>query len=449
MKKITEEQATEAPQKAATITKEAVHPSTKAVFDVGMTVKVPTSLETCSVLVKNLPPTATRAKMITFFTQAGFHPAKFTVSPPLASPDDHSHLETVVEFEDPEDGKKAVSELNGVEFGSEKIKLAIASRRGSTGEPHDQNSHILAVTWPAPSKTFLASYPSPEEAYSRQTELEGKIFGGRKIKTNPAQKHPKLPNNRWKETTISVSGFGPGTQGKSIQEFCGTAFIKVTQAGTYNYNLSDAVRSLHNTVVKECPGNYEAVTWEPDLIANEHGLVMVKIHFPHWNHAKAVHDFLDQKPLPLCPQAKYQVSLPDPPQYVVYVPYPRYKAQEELFRSLVPPQDDQTASVCVRIYAPGPDRPARVKISGWDREAMEKLKARIEQLVEGEKLPQWDQVFSRAQGETFLKKVNDKSGAYIRVDKRQNVLTAFGEQAAVEQARGMIQEEMDRLASLR
>ena len=80
---------------------------------------------------------------------------------------------------------------------------------------------------------------------------------------------------------------------------------------------------------------------------------------------------------------------------------------------------------------------------------MEKLKARIEQLVEGEKLPQWDQEFSRAQGETFLKKVNDKSGAYIRLDKRQNVLTAFGEQAAVEQARGMIQEEMDRLASLR
>jgi len=69
-------------------------------------------------------------------------------------------------------------------------------------------------------------------------------------------------------------------------------------------------------------------------------------------------------------------------------------------------------------------------------------------LTAGEKLSQWDRAFSSAKGERFLAKVNSESGAYIRVYKHQCTLKAFGEPAAIEQAKAMIQEEVDRLASL-
>jgi hypothetical protein len=72
---------------------------------------------------------------------------------------------------------------------------------------------------------------------------------------------------------------------------------------------------------------------------------------------------------------------------------------------------------------------------------------RIEQLTAGEKLPQWDRVFYGPEGERFLEKVYEESRAYIRVDKRQSTLKVFGEPAAVEQAKTMVQEEVDRLAS--
>lgn len=449
LKQTAEEQAARAAQEAAATVEEIVLPSTKVTFSSGVTVKeVLTGHQTCRVLVKNLPLTATKAEVITFFTQPGFDPTKFSAYPPRPSQSDRSHLEAVVEFGDLEDGKKAVAGLDGVEFGSENVKLVITSKQGGMGKSEDRNSHILTVTWPAPSETAFASYSSSSEAHSKRAELEKRKLEGRKVKTNLAKKPTKLPDMYWNSATIAVSGFDPSTSMESIQEFCGTMTIRMAKGSPRNYNLNYSIASLQTLVTGSCPGNYDGVTWEPNLAVNEHGLVSVKIHFPTWDHAKAVRDFLDQRPLPLCSQAKCFASLPDPLRYVVCVPFPQYKAQEKLFQSLIPAQNDRTATTHLRIYATQSDRPARIELSGSDKKTIGKLKVRIEQLVAGEKLPQWDRVFYGPEGEAFLKKVHTESRAYVRADRRQGVLKAFGEPAAVEQAKGMIQGEVDRLASL-
>ena len=410
--------------------------------------KVLTGHETCRVLVKNLPLTATKAEVVTLFTQPGIDPTTFTVHPPHSSPSDRSHMETVVEFEDLETGKNAVEGLGEIEFESEKLRLVITSRQGGMGKSKDRNSHILTVTWPAPSDTAFASYSSMDEANSKRTELEKQTFKGRKIKTNLAKKPLKLPDRYWNSATISVNGLEPGLSMESIQEFCGTSSIRMATNNTRSYDVNDAIPSLEVLVINAHPEDYGLVTWEHNLVPDKHGLLSAKIRFPTWDHAKTVRDVLDQKLLPCCGQVKCFVSLTDPLHYAIHVPYPQYKAQEKLFRSLLPAQKDRSATAHLRILANQPDRPARIELSGSDKKTIGRLKVRIEQLIAGEKLPQWDRVFHRAEGETFLKKVSDESQAYVRADKRQRALKAFGEPAAIEQAKVMIQEEVDRLASL-
>ena len=110
-----------AAREAVTTVEEKVLPSTKVTFGAGATVyRVLTGCQGCRVSVKNLPLTATKAEIITLFTQPGFDPSKFTVLPLHPSPSDWSHLEATVEFEDPEDGRSAVAGLDEIEFGSER-----------------------------------------------------------------------------------------------------------------------------------------------------------------------------------------------------------------------------------------------------------------------------------------------------------------------------------------
>ena len=371
-----------AAQEAAATVEEKVLPSAKVIFGAGVSVKkVVTGHETCRVIVKNLPLNATKAEVVTLFAQRGFDSAKFTAYPPRASLSDRSHLEAAVEFGDLEDGKNAVAGLDGVGFRSERLKLVIASKQGGMGKSKDRGSHILTVTWPAPSGVVFAS-------------------------------------------------------------------IRTTTRNRCNYNLNYAIPSLQALVAEAFPRNLESLTWEPNLTPNEHGKISAKIHFPTWEQAKAVHDFLDRKPLPLCAQVKFFASLPDPLHYAVSVPYPQYKAQEKLFQSLTPAQNDRSATARLRILAAQSDRPTRIELSGSDKKTIGKLKVRIEQLIAGERLPQWDRVFYSAEGESFLKKVDKEFRTYIRIDRRQGTLKAFGEPAAVEQAKAMIQGEVDRLASL-
>ena len=450
MKNAAEEQAAKVAQEAAATIEEMVLPSTKVTFSAGVTVqRVLTGCETCRVLVKNLPLTATKAEVIALFTQPGFDPTKFTVYPPRPSPTDKSHLEAVVEFEHLEDGKNAVAGLDEIEFGSETVKLVlIPLKQGGMGKSKDLDAYILTVTWPAPSNTVFASYFSLEEARSKRAQLEKKTFNGKKIRANIAKKPQNLPDVYWNHATISVNGLDPGTPLTSIQEFCGTTSIRIPPRNTRSYNLDEAIPTLQSLVLRAHPQGYNSVTYEPNLVPNERGVVSAKIHFPTWEHAKAVRDFLDQKPLPFCAGMKYFTFLPDPLHYTMHVPRPQYKAQEKLFQSLIPTPTNGPATTRLRILTHQPGRPARIELSGSDKKTVGRLKVRIEQLTSGEKLPQWNRVFYGVEGERILTKVNNESRAYIRVDKRQSTLKAFGEPAAVERAKAMIQEEVDRLESL-
>jgi len=391
-----------------------VLPSTKVTFGAGVTVqRVLTGCETCEVLVLGLPLATTKAEVVTLFTQPGFDPTKFTVHPPHPSPTDQSHLEAVVEFEYLEDGKNAVAGLDEIEFGSERIKLVFISKQGDMGKFKDLDPCVLTVMWPAPS-------------------------------TGMPQNTPAFPDHFWNNVTV-YNGRDPGIP--LTPENWRTASVRMRTRG--HYDLDDAIPTLQSLVARAHPQDHHLVTYEPNLIPNERGVISADVRCSTWEHAKAVHDFLDQKPLPFCEEINYSTFLPYPLHYTMHVPYLQYKAQEKLFQSLIPTQSDRSATTRLHILANQPGRPARIELLGSDKKAVGRLKVRIENLTAGEKLPQWSQAFSGAQGERFLARVNSRSQAYIHIDKCQSTLKAFGEPAAVERAKAIIQGGVNRLASVR
>ena len=66
-----------------------------------------------------------------FTWQPEFDPAKFTILSLRLSLIDRSYPEATIEFKDPEDGKNAVTGLDGIEFESEKLKFVVASKQGA------------------------------------------------------------------------------------------------------------------------------------------------------------------------------------------------------------------------------------------------------------------------------------------------------------------------------
>jgi hypothetical protein len=231
-----------------------------------------------------------------------------------------------------EDGKNAVAGLDEIEFGLETLKLAeITSKQGGMGKSKDLNSIILTVTWPAPSGIAFASYSSMNEARSKRAQLENKIFNGRKVKTNIAKKPATLPEIHWNPATISISGLNPGTPLTSIQEFCGTTTVRMPAKNARSYDLNSVIPSLRSLVVQANPENHQSLTYEPNLVPNENGLVTVKIRFPTWGHAKVVRDFLDQKPVPQCTQTRFFASLLDPHSLYNKRPVPSIQGPGETF----------------------------------------------------------------------------------------------------------------------
>ena len=137
------------------------------------------------------------------------------------------------------------------------------------------------------------------------------------------------------------------------------------------------------------PESHHSLTWEPDLVSEKRNSVSDKIYFHIWEHAKAVRDFLDQRPLPFCPQAKCCTFLQDPLRYTVNVLHLQYRVQEKHFQPLTPAQNGRSATTRLRILTNRPRRPARTELSRSDKRTVKKLKVRIEHSTAGE--TQWQQ----------------------------------------------------------
>jgi len=123
--------------------------------------------------------------------------------------------------------KNTIVGLDDIEFESEKLELVVASKQGAMGGSKDRNSHVLTISWLAPSN----------------------------------------------------------------DDFSGTAHFRVSARNTRFYNLSEAI-SLQSQVLRAHPESYHPLTREPNLVPNKSN-VSVRIHFPIWEHVKAVRDSLD------------------------------------------------------------------------------------------------------------------------------------------------------------
>ncbi|KIJ15160.1 hypothetical protein PAXINDRAFT_77956 [Paxillus involutus ATCC 200175] len=89
----------------------------------------------------------------------------------------------------------------------------------------------------------------------------------------------------------------------------------------------------------------------------------------------------------------------------------------------------------------------RIRLSGSAKEAMGAMKVRVENLAKGEMVEGWHRSFCFSNN-PFLRRVFVETGAYVRADWKRQSLKVYGPPRAVDHARNVIKNELERLAPL-
>jgi hypothetical protein len=425
-----------------------VFSTTKVTFGAGAAVhKVVTGFESCTIVVKNLPMIANKTDVITLFTQPGFDPDKFKVLF-LRTTADGAHQDAIVAFDDMENATNALIGLQDIQFGDEELKLETMSKQGEMGA-WDRDPNLLVVTWPAPSKTVVANYPTMEVARSKVTELDKKLCSGHKVHVELNRKPQNLPEKFFNPASVRITGLPVEATMDVVQNFSGS--LEIRELKSRKYDLLESFNQLYDHVVAYLQDRKGMLSFKAFPTITETGMVSANIRFESWDKAKVVYTSLKDRPMNIFGGAKCYLSLRDPLHFLKYVPFQQYKAQEPIFRALEDKsQRDAKADVArVRVFANQNQtgRNVRIEVSGSDKKAVGSLKVRIEQLVAGEKVRSWDRFFGSKEGEAFLRSVFEATNAFVRRDGTLNCLRVFGEPRAIEEAKEMIEAEVKRLAS--
>jgi len=195
--------------------------NTKVVFCAGCEIKqVITALETCRVLITNLPARATRETLEDFIARAGFNREAFHVLI-LRMSVDRETQEASVMFKDPREPGVAIEVLAKEEYFDEvlKFELAPAVTRGRMDYwTYNRSSH-LEITFNAPSMKVQAIYPTVQDTIKKVNALDGGLCGGRVVRVTVARR-PE-PHESWTyiKNSIVISNLAAWTSDSDIHSF--------------------------------------------------------------------------------------------------------------------------------------------------------------------------------------------------------------------------------------
>ncbi|KAG9312712.1 hypothetical protein JVU11DRAFT_7139 [Chiua virens] len=171
------------------------------------------------------------------------------------------------------------------------------------------------------------------------------------------------------------------------------------------------------------------------------GPVSARGYFSSWDEAHMAYTRLSGQRY--CQQAIW-LRLPNPMHYTLVIPMEQYRAQTAQWDSLLESTKDQQACV---LHVRESGAVVRIQLSGSVKEATGAMKVRVENLARGEKVEGWHRSLGIS-GNPFVLRVYSETGAYLRADLQRQSLKIYGAPKAVDQAREMIKNELERLDSL-
>ena len=432
----------EAAQAAARTMDRLIFDNTKVVFGAGCEIKqVITALESCRVLISNLPARTTREALEDFLARAGFNRETFRILV-LRMTVDQGTQEASVIFDDARHAKTVVEVLDKKEYYDEvlKFELAPAVKDGQMDDYTYDRSSYLEVTFNAPSMQVQAIYPTVEDAIEKVKALNGGRCGGRTVCVTMARR-PE-PHHKWTyiRNSIIISNVAVGTSDSEILRFASPFSIKTFSHR--RFRVDAALRELEThmrTVGGLKPGDFDVVQnpWK--------GTIFVRGRFDIWEQADKVWQSLQETELEFLARDHARIFLAFPHQYSLHIPLKHYDAQKEIYDQLENQHGrDQTAHIVATRFR----FVCLIQVVGVDKKAVGALKLKVEKIAQGEVVGVWDRFFLNWQGNAFFGRLLRQFGAYVRPDWTKQVLRVYGSEAAVNHARREIEEQMRTLAAL-
>jgi len=432
----------EAEQAAAKTMDRLIFDNTKVVFGAGCEIKqVTTALESCRVLISNLPAGTTREALEDFLTHAGFNRETFYVLILRVSVG-RGTQEASVMFNDARHAKTVVEILDKNEYFDEvlKLELAPAVKHGQMDNWTYNRSSYLEITFNAPSMQVQAIYPTVQDAIEKARALNGGACGGRTVRVTPAK--PPQEHQTWTyiRNSIIISNVALNTPDSEIHRFANPFAIKAF--GHKRFRVDVALQRLEDhmrTVGDLIPGDFDAVE-DP-----RKGTIFVSGRFDTWEQADRVWQSLQETELEFLALDHAQIFLAFPHQYSLHVPLGHYDAQKEIYDRLESQHGrERTAHIVATRYR----TVCLIQVVGIDKKAVGALKLKVEKIAQGEVVPVWDRFFLNWQGEAFFGRLSRQFKACVRPDWTKQVLRVYGSETAVNHARREIREQMRTLTAL-
>jgi len=432
----------EAAQAAAKTMDRVIFDNTKVVFGAGCEIKqVVTALESCRVLISNLPAWTTKEALGGLFTLAGFSREAFYILVLRMSVDRETQEASVI-FNDARHARTVVDILDKKEYFDEvlKFELAPAVTAGQMDNWTYNRSSYLEITFSAPSKQVQAIYPTVEDAIKKAKALNGGECRGRSVRVTVARRPTNGETWTYIKNSIVISNVAPDTLDSDILRFANPFSVQSFCHRVFRVDI--ALRRLENHM--QTVGGLKPD--DLDVVQNRRkGTIHVRGRFDTWEQADKVWQSLQETDLEFLTWDHSRIFLAFPHQYSLYVPLEQYDAQKEIYDGLESQYNrDRTAHIVATRYRVV----CLIQVVGIDKKAVGALKLKVEKIARGEVVGVWDRYFLNWQGQVFFGRLSRQFGACVRPDKTKQVLRIYGSETAINHARREIKEQMRTLAAL-
>ncbi|KAK0239865.1 hypothetical protein EDD85DRAFT_823594 [Armillaria nabsnona] len=403
-----------------------------ATFSSGLAIEnTITGFESCRIRVKNIPRDARQDEIAALFTQQGLNMFEFHVVSVKDMPGGNGKQEADI-VTNADVAQALAIGLEGIEFRDERLEFEVGMFNvpGAMGAlaPRDENTLIISCR--APSVRYVVEYPDVTFCRTKVRELDGRICAGRRVKVEMNQLPPGRVVPSFRPNTIKISNLPDVVLPAIVTDFAQSHSIRPLKP--LSFDIDSAIRSLqlHINRIEGVEMQSFNVTSRGD---NEAGILSIKVHDA----------LLDRRFSYIC-NSVFWLRIAPRALYTITIPSGQYRAQETLWEELQGNIKDRKACNIIIRELNGGD--CRIQVSGTVKAALGALKVRVESLAAGEKIDGWHDHLTYPQAR-LVQKITD-AGAFLRSDSRKRTLKLYGEPKAVEKAKEVVMEELERLASL-
>jgi len=400
-----------------------------------------TGFETCTLRIGNLPLDVNEDDILALLRGQGLDVNYFHLVIKMR-PDRRLEAHIVTDIAA---GQALTLGLYGIEFQEETLVVEMSATNSLEGmsAATGQSSEVLTISWHAPSARYVAKYVDVATASAKVKELNRSIYGGRRIKVE-MDAQPRggsvrnLPPN-----AIKINNLPPSVSDEDVIGLTRSISVKrLAIGGAFGrmYTIEQIARLVQDDIERAVPGGLQKFDDPPSTCTME-GVVSARAHFSSWDEAHAAYKRLSDRRYG---NQTVWLRLPDPMHFTLVIPVEQYKAQKAQWDSLLSSIKDRRACT---LNARHTGNVVHIRLSGSVKEATGALKVRVENLARGEKVDGWHRSLGFS-GNHFVTRVRSETGAYLRTDWKRQSLKVYGAPRAVDLAREMIKDELDRLASL-